>query len=342
MVFLRRLVRARHSVQLMTLLLVIAFGFLLFLYPRTPVFANVCWPQRTINQHRCVGLPGACSGWITPCVGYDEFGSGLTKIAAETDCATKCGGVYPGYCGVTYCTGYSSTSTCAVEDFYAQCTAPPSCQAEAVIANCTINEAGTECNETTQTLVYGCWGPGNTPTPMPSCGDGTCDADENCSNCSSDCGACPALCTNGACDIDKTCHTCPADCGACPTATVNALAVLTPDASCTSVDASTEPVAGTVFSLTPEVAPAAQTQSDGTPVSWTVPVDLTSGTTYTLSAVPSDSSKVVKAACYSTTGGAPWSQGLTATVLANTTLTWKVGLGNAGAWLQAAENMIIN
>jgi len=123
---------------------------------------------------------------------------------------------------------------------------------------------------------------------------------------------------------------------------VNALAVnVGSDISCTAVDASTDPASGSVFSLTPVVAPASQTQSGGTPVSWTVPVDSINGTTYSLSPVP-PSVKVLKAACYSTTGTAPWSQELTATVLANTTLTWKVGLGNAGAWLQAAENMIIN
>jgi hypothetical protein len=163
----------------MTVLLVIAFGILLFLSVRTMVFADVCWPQRKISQHRCGSSgPGGCAWWISPCIGYGDPGEGASMIAAETDCASKCGGdpisIYPGDCGETYCSDYWLLYVCNVEDFFAQCTAPPDCKAVAVIVNCTVAVAGTTCTEGTQTLTYGCWGPGGdtpTPTPMPSCGD---------------------------------------------------------------------------------------------------------------------------------------------------------------------------
>jgi len=44
---------------------------------------------------------------------------------------------------------------------------------------------------TSQTLTH-CWGTCEESCPVgPTCGDGTCDADEDCSSCASDCGACP-------------------------------------------------------------------------------------------------------------------------------------------------------
>jgi predicted RNA-binding protein with TRAM domain len=46
------------------------------------------------------------------------------------------------------------------------------------------------------------------------CGDGTCNADENCDECPEDCGSC---CGNGTCEPDygEDCGTCEDDCGAC-------------------------------------------------------------------------------------------------------------------------------
>ena len=49
-----------------------------------------------------------------------------------------------------------------------------------------------------------------------SCGDGTCGAGETCTNCATDCGACPPTCGNGVCEAAETCAGCGADCGACP------------------------------------------------------------------------------------------------------------------------------
>ncbi len=50
----------------------------------------------------------------------------------------------------------------------------------------------------------------------PVCGDGTCDASEDCVSCATDCGACPPVCGDGTCDASETCLSCAADCGTCP------------------------------------------------------------------------------------------------------------------------------
>lgn len=47
---------------------------------------------------------------------------------------------------------------------------------------------------------------------MPSCGDGTCNGNENCSTCNVDCGNCPTVCENGFCEIGETCEGCWQDC----------------------------------------------------------------------------------------------------------------------------------
>jgi hypothetical protein len=53
----------------------------------------------------------------------------------------------------------------------------------------------------------------------PACGDEFCEADESCSSCAADCGACATpVCGNGICDANETCSSCSADCGACPDA----------------------------------------------------------------------------------------------------------------------------
>lgn len=51
----------------------------------------------------------------------------------------------------------------------------------------------------------------------PTCGDGTCDAGENCDDCPGDCGACEAdpVCGDGTCDESEDCESCEADCGEC-------------------------------------------------------------------------------------------------------------------------------
>lgn len=57
------------------------------------------------------------------------------------------------------------------------------------------------------------------PTPpAPFCGDSVCNGAEDCSSCSSDCGACPPepFCGDSTCDANETCSSCSSDCGVCP------------------------------------------------------------------------------------------------------------------------------
>jgi len=49
----------------------------------------------------------------------------------------------------------------------------------------------------------------------PSCGDGSCNGNENCSSCEADCGACAPVCGDGNCNDSEDCGSCEADCGAC-------------------------------------------------------------------------------------------------------------------------------
>lgn len=49
------------------------------------------------------------------------------------------------------------------------------------------------------------------------CGDGVCEASEQCESCPQDCGAC--MCGDGLCSTDETCASCEMDCGACCTDT---------------------------------------------------------------------------------------------------------------------------
>ena len=48
-----------------------------------------------------------------------------------------------------------------------------------------------------------------------TCGNGACDAAEDCRLCPADCGSCP-VCGDLQCDAAESCTTCPADCGQCP------------------------------------------------------------------------------------------------------------------------------
>jgi hypothetical protein len=47
------------------------------------------------------------------------------------------------------------------------------------------------------------------------CGDGTCQPEEDCTGCPSDCGDCPESCGNGTCEVYEDCETCSVDCGTC-------------------------------------------------------------------------------------------------------------------------------
>lgn len=55
----------------------------------------------------------------------------------------------------------------------------------------------------------------NVTTAAPSCGDGSCDPDENCATCEADCNVCPDVCGDGQCTPSESCGSCEADCGVC-------------------------------------------------------------------------------------------------------------------------------
>jgi hypothetical protein len=68
------------------------------------------------------------------------------------------------------------------------------------------------------------------PPEGPVCGDATCDTEESCDTCVSDCGICPsepepAVCGDRVCDTSETCSTCEQDCGACWEPTENLIYV---------------------------------------------------------------------------------------------------------------------
>jgi hypothetical protein len=50
--------------------------------------------------------------------------------------------------------------------------------------------------------------------PEPTCGDGLCEADEDCDTCAEDCG-CAETCGDGRCGASESCVDCAVDCGAC-------------------------------------------------------------------------------------------------------------------------------
>ncbi|MFH1630930.1 MAG: right-handed parallel beta-helix repeat-containing protein, partial [Candidatus Aenigmatarchaeota archaeon] len=50
----------------------------------------------------------------------------------------------------------------------------------------------------------------------PFCGDSSCNGEENCSSCETDCGVCPPICGDGSCNGMENCLICPFDCGVCP------------------------------------------------------------------------------------------------------------------------------
>jgi hypothetical protein len=66
-------------------------------------------------------------------------------------------------------------------------------------------EAGEDCNSCSQDCGA-----------CPTCGDAVCSWGEDCNSCSQDCGACPT-CGDAECHWTEDCNSCSQDCGACPT-----------------------------------------------------------------------------------------------------------------------------
>jgi GH18 family chitinase len=54
----------------------------------------------------------------------------------------------------------------------------------------------------------------NGDSTSPTCGDSRCEDTEDCTSCSTDCGACSS-CGDDTCDSNETCNNCADDCGTC-------------------------------------------------------------------------------------------------------------------------------
>lgn len=137
------------------------------LVPARPVQAQVCYPQRTINQYRCTSLgsdPSSCD----LCIEYQTCNIGTTCCRTSTTnqedadqaCEQECGDVYGGTgCANGGCTRYDSSETCTswtcrAESYYADCTDPPDCQAVGKIIKYQVVESSESCKEIQQTHKF--------------------------------------------------------------------------------------------------------------------------------------------------------------------------------------------
>jgi len=161
-------------------LLVPAVALLLLLFPEN-VHALVCWPTVKVNQWACIPQKG-CMVPLTYRCGNDS----------SVECYNfngPCPAPYGGICSITVCDDFgTSTTKCNLTggDVFVACGGSPLCRASVTNITCT-DTSDTTCSSNTTTTEYGCWEPGEDPTPTPGatsfCGDTNCDAGENCSNC---------------------------------------------------------------------------------------------------------------------------------------------------------------
>ncbi len=304
------------------------FALLLFWILASPprVAAQICYPSRIINQWACLVTQNCTSGhW--GCSANPSRSCVPDATTPPDNC--NAGGPYPfGQGPCTYiCDSWTTGSSCLQTGSYTvACSAAPSCQATVDITTCSGQTTFASCSTNTQTLTYGCWGPGPpppvtpgpTPTPAP-CGNGICEVSEDCITCAVDCGSCPPV---------PTATPTPGP----PLATINAraVAITRADTSCAAVVASTNYLNGTVFSAAPALSPAAQTQSGGAYVGW----NNVSPSTYTLIVTPPSGNSALANGCYTKTGGAPYTQSMSAVVNGGETVTWNVGFTPPGPWVQ--------
>jgi len=89
----------------------------------------------------------------------------------------------------------------------------------------TVHYTATHKSYSYKGVCYDEWPEGNTltdfvrvyrngcePEPDPYCGDGTCNGDESCLTCPSDCGECGPVCGDNVCEPPETLLSCPKDC----------------------------------------------------------------------------------------------------------------------------------
>ncbi len=201
--------------------------------------AVACTPDcegRACGDDGCGGSCGACAeGEVCTAAGacFEVPASCGDGTCAEADgetcetCPADCGAC----CGDGACTEAQGENcgTCP-----ADCGCPegeacggggvcePACVPDCDGRACGADGCGGSCGECPEGEV--CGGDGACAPPPDSCGDGACDAGEDCANCAADC-ACEAgqdctngmcvdapRCGDGACDPGEDCGSCAADC----------------------------------------------------------------------------------------------------------------------------------
>ena len=132
------------------------------------IYADVCYPQRTINQWRCAGEGDQCVWYRSECIGT-TCDRGADESGAAFDlCFANCELVYGCDCDYAYCVDYEGLDfTCQVESFNSNCTPEISgCYTDADVSSCVASESS--CVETSDNIGYGCWGPGDPGDPSPT------------------------------------------------------------------------------------------------------------------------------------------------------------------------------
>ncbi|MSP91924.1 MAG: hypothetical protein EXR79_09030 [Myxococcales bacterium] len=222
---------------------------------------------------KCVcAQDGYCcnTAWDSLCVGACETKCGGPKCGAggfcgDDDCepgvedATTCpNDCATGKCGDGKCTAPESCDKCTVDCGF--CTSGPTaptcgngkCDGKEHCGSCPqdcgacgdvacVCAADPYCCKTAydSTCQNACANCAGGACPKPTCGDGSCDANEKCSSCAADCGPCPPTCGDFTCTAPvenlttcakdcakcgdsvcsagiETCKTCLKDCGECP------------------------------------------------------------------------------------------------------------------------------
>lgn len=178
---------------------------------------GTCLSSDTCGDDSCDSYED-CSTCATDCGACSTCGNGTCDTAdGETcgSCATDCGAcVDRSVCGDGTCDTDEGEdcSSCATD-----CTACP------IGSYCGDDSCDTADGETCSSCATDC-----DPCETSVCGDGTCEAEEDCTVCPEDCGECipmcpappppPVVCGDAACVSaeGENCTTCATDCGECP------------------------------------------------------------------------------------------------------------------------------